>query len=334
MPDLYRVLSIDGGGIRGIIPARVLIEVEAKLQQRSQNPDARIHDFFDFIAGTSTGGILTCIYLCPDPDRPGRPRFDASQALDLYFERGDEIFDIPVWHRIKSGLGTGLTDEKYPADGLEEALEDYLGDLKLAELLGPCLITSYDLKRRKTHFFKQHRAAEPNRNFLVRDVARATSAAPTFFECARVKSDANISFPLVDGGVFANNPTLCAYAEVRKQFDKRAADMAILSIGTGEHRKSYAYSEAKDWGLAGWAKPALEIMMSGVSETVHFQLDQIYDAVGAPDQYLRLDAKLPPSTTEMDNVDAENLAELREIGAEIAIQNDARLDAFIDLLVP
>ena len=99
----------------------------------------------------------------------------------------------------------------------------------------------------------------------------------------------------------------------------RAADMLILSLGTGSYEKSYTYDEAKDWGLAGWAKPAIDIMMSGVSETVDYQLVQIYDAVGKPDQYLRIQPTIRAGLSEMDNADRENLSELVEAGAEAAI---------------
>ncbi len=330
--DLYRILSIDGGGIRGIIPARILMAVEEKLQQETGNEDARIADYFDLIAGTSTGGILGCVYLCPSSDQPTRPRFTASQALELYFERGDEIFDIPLGHKIRSAAG--LLDERYPAEGLEEALHDYLGQLKLSALLKPCLITAYDVRRRRAHFFKQHLAQEdPNRNFLVRDVARATSAAPTYFECARVKSDANLVFPLIDGGVFANNPALCAYAEARVHADKRAADMVILSLGSGSNEKSYAYAEAKDWGLAEWAKPVISIMMSGVAETVDYQFEQIFDAVGRPEQYLRVQPEIPVGNSDLDRVDQENLNELRQLGADAAGEFDAKLSDVVKLLL-
>jgi patatin-like phospholipase/acyl hydrolase len=333
MSDLTRILSIDGGGIRGIIPGQVLIEVERKLQQASNNPGARIADYFDLVAGTSTGGILTCIYLCPDRSQPPRPLFSAQEAVDLYFERGDEIFDIPIWHKVKSA--GGLLDEKYPADGLEEALEDYLGDMKLSELLRPCLVTAYDIKNRKAHFFRQHRAAvKPNREFLVRDACRATSAAPTFFECARAKSDANKSFPLIDGGVFANNPALCAYAEARGlEGQPTAREMAILSLGTGAVNKSYDYKSAKDWGAAEWIRPVIDIMMSGVAETVDFQLRQIYRAVNAEDQYLRIQLDLPPRNAEMDNAEQENLDELRDLGIELAERSGPELDAFVKLLL-
>jgi len=340
MAKFTRILSIDGGGIRGIIPGQVLVALERKLQKRTRKSDARIADYFDLIAGTSTGGILTCIYLCPDLEsktpkvKSPRPRFTAEQAVDLYLERGDEIFDISLWQKFRS-LG-GARDEKYTADGLEETLDDYLGKLELRDLLKPCLITAYDIKRRRTKFFAQHAAKKSSgENFLVRDVARATSAAPTFFEVARVKSSAKIPYPLIDGGVFANNPTLCAYAEVRKQFPKSptAKDMAILSLGTGSVKNEYSYKDAKDWGALQWVLPLIDIMMSGVSETVHYQLEQIFDSIDAPDNYLRVNAEIEPAHSGMDNALMENLLYLQQKGERIAKDFDGKLDDFVELLL-
>lgn len=332
-----RILSIDGGGIRGIIPGQILVELEKELKRKSGDDNTRIADCFDLIAGTSTGGILACIYLCPDPHNLNRPRFSAQEAVDLYLENGDEIFDIGLWHKIAS-LG-GLADEKYSADGLEDALEDYFGELRLSQLLKPCLITAYDIRRRRAHFFTQDDAKRhPSADFLLKDVARATSAAPTFFETARIKSGSNIPYPLIDGGLFANNPTMCAYAEARSlSGNPKAADMAILSLGTGNVEKPYYYKEAKDWGPVKWLKPVLDIMMSGVSETVDFQLGQIYDAVGKPERYLRINvdmSKVPPGvTSDMDNASKENMTGLRELGAEAAQDNQAKLQKFAALLL-
>jgi patatin-like phospholipase/acyl hydrolase len=338
MAGLMRILSIDGGGIRGLIPARVLVEVEKLLREHSGVHDARISDYFDLIAGTSTGGILCCLYLCPDRSGNGRPRFRAEDAVELYLDRGDEIFSIPTWHRIRSA--NGIRDEKYPSGGIEEALEDSLGDLELKDLLGPCLVTAYDIKRRKAHFFTQHRAAaNEGRNFYVRDVARATSAAPTYFEVARVKSRLGVSYPLADGGVFANNPTLCAYAEARSRLGSKGAEgMAVLSLGTGSSLKPYLYQDAKDWGLLEWAKPILDIMMSGVSDTVDYQLAQIFDSVGKQSQYLRVQADLGregEGVGALDNVEPENLSKLVAIGAELTADEKVRprLEAFVQLLV-
>lgn len=335
---LTRILSIDGGGIRGIIPGQILVRLEEILKKLDKNPKAKIADYFDLMAGTSTGGILTCIYLCPENEKSKAPRFTAAEAVELYMDRGDEIFDISLWQKIKSGAG--VLDEKYSAEELEEALEDYLADLKLSELIKPCLITSYDIRRRHAHFFTQHDAKTANsHDFLVRDVARATSAAPTYFEAAKVKAMDNMTYPLIDGGVFANNPTLCAYSEARTHnFDgarkkPTASEMAILSLGTGNVDTPYYHKNAKDWGIAQWIKPLIDIMMSGVAETVDYQIKQIYKAVEKPKQYLRIDPDLGLASREMDDASTENLRNLKEAGMESARKMDKELTEFAKLLI-
>ncbi len=332
---LTRILSIDGGGIRGIIPGQILVHLEKKLQELDNNPSAKLADYFDMIAGTSTGGILTCIYLTPGENK--KPQFSAEEAVDLYMDRGDEIFDISVWQKIKS-VG-GLTDEKYSAKALENALEYYLKDLKLSQLLKPCLITSYDIKNRKSHFFTQHDANEDKYDYYVKDVARATSAAPTYFEAAKVVNLANAPLPLIDGGVFANNPTLCAYAEARNikfgtgRNKPTAKDMFILSLGTGNVDKPYYYQSAKDWGMVEWIKPIIDIMMSGVSETVDYQLKQIFKAVDKPEQYVRFEPSLGKANAEMDDASIENLHALKDAGESYAESHKQKIEEVANFLI-
>jgi len=234
------------------------------------------------------------------------------------------------------GSGEGKWDEKYSAKELEKTLVFYFGKVKLSQLLKPCLITAYDIQKRKTEFFNRDDAKKrKERDYFLRDIARATSAAPTFFEVSRIMSMAGKFSPLIDGGVFANNPALCAYAEVRSTFKDRpkAKDMAILSLGTGYKKKPYNYRRAKDWGQLGWARPVIDIMMSGVSETVDYQLKQIFDAVGKPKQYLRINGKLDKSSLEMDDASKENLAALKKDGEKLVHQFDKELDEFVDLLI-
>lgn len=332
-PKFVRILSIDGGGIRGLIPAQVLTVLEDKLKKASHDPNTRIADWFDLIAGTSTGGILTCIYLCPQPDDPNRPRFAASDAVELYKQNGDQIFDISVWHKLRSAGGT--LDEKYSATGLETLLQDRLHDLKLSNLIKPCLITAYDIENRAAYFFTQPDARKhPGRNFFLRDVARATSAAPTFFECAKIESDTHVTYTLIDGGIFANNPALCAFAEARKMESKPTAkEMVILSLGTGDVKTPYHYDQVKDWGGLGWVKPVIDILMSGTVEVADYQLRQMYAAVNAPEQYLRIQPRLAPQNADLGNSETVNLNELVETGERAAEQNDAALDKFVTLLL-
>jgi len=326
------ILSIDGGGIRGIVPGQILTHIERLLKEIYDDSTYKIADHFDLIAGTSTGGILACAYLLSEF---GRPKYTAEEVVDIYFERGDDIFTIPLFHKIRSA--GGVLDEKYPAAGLEEALQDYFGDAMLTDLIKPSLITAYDIKRRKAHFFTQHDAKNPEHNFYLRDVGRATAAAPTFFEVSKIKSQANKYYPLIDGAIFANNPALCAYAEMRNKFSTNelkilAPDILLLSIGTGYAKYSYSYDEAKDWGLAAWAKPALDMMMAGVSDTVDYQLQQIFEAAGVAKQYLRIDGELTRDIDPgMDCVEPENLKALKAFGDKLYDEHKQAILSFLKM---
>ena len=340
-----RILSIDGGGIRGIIPGQILVAVESKLQERTGNSDARIADYFDLIAGTSTGGIMTCALLCPDAANPARPRYSAAKVVDLYRDNGGTIFSSDLFHKIKSL--DGILDEKYPSAGIESVLTTYFGDTRLQQLLKPCLITSFDIKRNKGHFFYSHKARNNDAwDFSLLEVARATSAAPTYFEAALDTSATGVTYPLIDGGVFVNNPALCAYSEARLQFTRQdsetpvtAKDMQIFSLGTGYSAESIQYSKAKDWGAVEWIKPLISIMMSGVSQTVDFQLHQIFEAAAETDaaiasQYIRIDGVLPNDVdAAMDCATEDNMKALASYGTELAQNHDEELNRLVDALI-
>ncbi|MEQ8908834.1 MAG: CBASS cGAMP-activated phospholipase [Vicingaceae bacterium] len=335
-----RILSIDGGGIRGVLAGEVLKRLEDKLQAKSQDPNLKLADYFDFMAGTSTGGILSLCYLCPNED--GQPKYSAHDALNFYMEKGSSIFDRNTWQRIKSG--DGVTDEKYSAKALEKALKETFGDTKLSELLKPCIISSYDIANGKPHFFKQARANNDIYDFKVRDVARSTSAAPTYFEAALVENGIGTDYALVDGGVFINNPALAAYSEVRNMhfegIEKEAPtaeDMMIVSVSTGSKAKKYNYEKAKDWGMIQWIKPVLEIMMSGNSQTVDYHLKRIYDTLTDDHKrdYHRLDPQVLTANAEMDDASKENLLKLKEDGLSYVSQTavDTELDDIVEKLI-
>ncbi len=330
---MKKIISIDGGGIRGIIPGQVLVALEKKLQIKTGNTDARIAHYFDFFAGTSTGGILTCLLLCPDETNPLMPKFTAKQAVDLYMNNGNKIFDASSWQKFTQGL----FDEKYPSAPIEKTLLKYFGNTRLSSLLKPCLITAYDIMERKTHFFAQH---DYNRkgdggDFLIRDVCRATSAAPTYFETALIKSISGVSYPLIDGGIFANDPALCAYSEVRNAKGlPTAKDMFILSLGTGSESKSYNYNKAKDWGAVGWIKPVIDIMMSASAETTHYHLLKMFAANGNQNNYMRIQPKsLSNAKPDMDDASLNNLMALKEVGIKTAENCNSDLDIIVDILM-
>lgn len=310
-----RILSIDGGGIRGLIPATVLASVE----RRTARPVA---ETFDLIAGTSTGGILALALTMPDEN--GGPAYSASELVDLYLREGPSIFSRSIWRRIRSI--DGLVDEKYSSDGLEDAFDDYFGRARLRDALCDVIVTAYEIERRATFFFKSRKARlDPADDFSLREAAHATSAAPTYFEPVRLeRTDGPLT--LVDGGVFAVNPAMCAYAEalgrdVPQARAGGAADVLMLSLGTGELTRPLPWSKARNWGLVGWARPILDVVFDGVSDATDYQLGRLL----GPDRYYRFQTVLDEASDDLDDASPANLARLRRQAAGLIERNEDRL---------
>ncbi len=337
-----RILSLDGGGIRGVIPGVILGYIEQQLQQKD-NSTKKIGDYFDFISGTSTGGILACAYLVPGED--GNALHSTEDALNIYLKQGGQIFYSSFYQKVFTGFG--MLDEKFPAQQLESDLKNFFGDVMLHQLIRPCLITSYEITARKAHFFNSSEAKNSLFDFKVRDVARATSAAPTYFEPAKITSAAGQCFSLIDGGVFANNPSLCTYAEVRKMpFSKllnnpekpdfpSAKDMLMVSLGTGSVTLPYHFKDLKDAGQLKWLHPILDILMSGNAETVTYQLHQMYKTLEPQDRndYYRVEPSLREALSDMDIATTLNLENLRQAGLWYVNENQAMLDEIVDKLL-
>jgi len=321
---MRKVLSIDGGGIRGIIPAMILAEIEGRTGKRTA-------EVFGLVAGTSTGGILALGLT--KPGQNGGPEYSAKKLIDLYETEGGKIFSIPVWHRIHST--GGLAEEKYPAKGIEEVALEYFGDVRLAQAHKEVLVTAYEIERRGPWFFKRRHARDENRegdNFLMRDVARATSAAPTYFEPLQLTWGPHGERAFIDGGVHSNNPAMCAYVEARK-IHPGENDFLVLSLGTGEPTRSMPYEEVKGWGLALWAQPILNVVFDGVADTVDYQLRELLPAEGDDRRYYRFQTALAIGKDDMDDASATNIQALKKNAKEIIDENETALETLCAQLI-
>jgi hypothetical protein len=171
----------------------------------------------------------------------------------------------------------------------------------------------------------------------MKKVARATSAAPTYFEALKLHGegkDQGKSWGLVDGGVYANNPAMCALVEARTVYG--ADDVLVVSLGTGEPTAGIEWKDAKDWGLAGWARPLLDIVFEGVSDTVDFQVEQLCPASGDGGRYYRFQVKLPELKTQIDDIDDARdatIAKLQDVAERLIQDSDAELDRLCSALV-
>jgi patatin-like phospholipase/acyl hydrolase len=302
---MKRVLAIDGGGIRGIIPA-ILCRAFEKWSGK------RICELFDLVAGTSTGGILALGFTVP-PDG-----LDADKLVSLYESHGHTIFGTP-----RHWLGR-LKSPKYAPTGLERVLKEYFGDSLLSQAIGEVLVTSYDIERRRPRVLKRWRAmADHTQDCLIREACRATSAAPTYFPPARVGGRA-----LIDGGIYSNNPAALAFAEAKRCWPEEY--ILVVSLGTGSLQKPILFDDANGWGLAGWAVPLLDCVFDGTSDLTHY----IMQYTLANQSYWRFQCMLGDGASErLDDVSKRNIVSLKKLGEDLVNVNRDNISRLVTMLV-
>jgi patatin-like phospholipase/acyl hydrolase len=309
---MKKILSIDGGGIRGIIPALVL----AELEQKTGKPTSEI---FDLVAGTSTGGILA-LALSQD-DGQGNPQYSAKDLIQLYEQEGKNIFPKSVWQDV-STLG-GLAEEKYPRQGIDTVLARYFGSARLGSCLTKTVVTTYDIENREPLFLKSWRPA--HQSIKAVDAARATSAAPTYFAPVEMAVE-NKDRVLIDGGIFINTPSVSAYVEALRIFPDEK-DFLVVSLGTGELNRPIPYRQAKDWGVVEWLSPLLSCVFDGVCDAANYQMSLLLEG-----NYYRLQTWLDKAVDEMDNVSDENMAALKAEAATLLREHQDDIQRLCSIL--
>ena len=298
-----RILALDGGGTRGVIPATLLCRLE-------ELSGARIIDMFDMVAGSSAGAVLALLLTTRGFGRS--PRYSAQDCRQIWVRDSRRIFSRSLRHTLASMAG--LYRYKFPIASVLDTLRDYFGDTELKDLLREVLLTSYDVDRHRPSFFTRRAArADGSANFYSRDAAQAAFAAPSWFPSVHVRSlDWRTERHLVDGGVYANNPAGCALAEARALWPK--AEIIVVSLGTGQGPAA-AYS-AGPAGLLGWAHHAVGLMFDAQAGVIDAQMSRLLERPDGTSGYFRLQPDLPRARTRVDNVDPSNIAALERIADE------------------
>ncbi|WP_353279796.1 patatin-like phospholipase family protein [Wolbachia endosymbiont (group B) of Xanthorhoe designata] len=295
------ILSVDGGGIRGIIPAIILAEIES----RTKKPISQI---FDLMAGTSTGGIIVA-GLC----KSNKLQYSANDLVEFYQEYGSYIFKSSFFRR---SILSWFNCAQYPHKNIEFVLDKYFGDDTLQSTLNNVLIASYDIHNNCPFFFKSWKEG----NIKLKDALRAATAAPTYFIPKHLKID-QIDRVLVDGGIFANNPAACAYASGKRLFPND--DIVLLSIGTGRTDRSIKYANSRKFGKIGWIKPLLNVMFASGLDCVNYQMNQV---IG--NRYVRIQSQLKIASPDMDNITSKNIRSLQQEANAMIEDNQKVIEKF------
>lgn len=347
--DRFRILCVDGGGIRGLISALLIAEIEKRLAAK-HGPAARMSDFFHLFSGTSTGGLITLALTRPDP-------VSGDELARFYTEDGPTIFHRGLLRKLSTLWG--VLGPKYAAGPLHDAALARLGGATLAEASRDLLVTSYDMTARKPFFFKRWKARQDSGwNFPLVDAALATAAAPTYFpshEPEHAPSGLE-GHALVDGGVFAANPTVAAIAEALGRNNDPPAhltleDMLVVSIGTGEFGAGFPQSKVGGWGDLGWVAgggaepPILAAMLGGSSDGSDYWAHMLLnhepgdprpdaDSIGKGNRYYRFQVDLHKSI-ELDDSSPEALTKLLpEAAAALIEERSEEIDQIVARLTP
>lgn len=312
-----RILCIDGGGVRGIIPARILQEFEEKTGQP-------IHKLFDIIVGTSTGGILGLALTMPNPEQPNQAMYKAEELVTFYLEQSSRIFQRSIWRTISSGFG--IWGAKYDRRHLDEVLEAFFKNSRLAQALCPVGVLSYSLEKHAPRLWSSYVAQQaPRKNQYMRDAAAVTSAAPTYFLPKTITSNqGKETLSEVDGGIYANNPAIASLIALAKLYpDFRRKDLVVVSLGTGKRggKREYGFR-----GISGISR-----LISAMMDATGAFLDEALE-VTFPNNYYDLEVTLPKALMPMDNGKKQHLQKLVQHAAQLLETDKDKLDELLQKL--
>ena len=304
--NLFKILSVDGGGIRGIFPAHILQCVQERL-------GIDVFDYFDMIAGTSTGSIIAAGIACQK---------QPLELVSLYRKHGAEIFGQKTKSLWPSLVKQGM-HSKYENKNLKTILHNEFGDAKLGDIEKPLLIPTTDIGNGGVHVFKSSysNSFTRDKNVAVMQAVLASCSAPAFFNPTKVDN-----YLLADGGVWANNPALAAVIDAQYRLNVDIKNIRILSIGTGQSRTAYGTDENKSWGLLrGWKNlEFISFLLSLQAQSTQNYLQLML----AKDQLIRLDFK---SDNPLPMDDATILDDLVSRADRIFTHKSAELMTFFNI---
>lgn len=298
------ILSLDGGGIRGAASAQFLGHVEKKLKSEH---NTSIRDLVDFYAGTSTGSIIALALATTD--------LSVSEISDLYNHDNAKV--IFTANRGFFELD-GINAPRYESSGKTNILKKSFGKARISDVPAGkhILAVTYSIEERKPEVIKSTKSIY--RRLKSYKVADASSAAPTYFPTKKIGIDENgQALWLVDGGVTANNPTMCAIAEAKKAWnDLSLDDLRVLSVGTGYQTRKINGPESRNWGAIGWFAKGHILDVLSDERVVAYQAITITKR----GYYIRVDSDMSrqalqdPPDDAMDDISKDNIIKLKKMG--------------------
>jgi len=317
-----RVLSIDGGGVRGIIPSELL----ARIERETGKP---ISSLFDFIAGTSTGAVIALALTKPAEGDTGKPQFSAKDLVGFYERDSQLLFPPKSPNKDETFL---ITQTRYSPDPPIHLFNQTFGKTGLEKSIIPVLVPTYNIKGKKPFFFKSWRR-DTNR-YTMSEVAGAAVAAPGYFPPVKLSyqtqsTQKKRTLVLVDGGVFANNPMRYAI-ENSYQIGDILKGLFLLSLGTGKTTSGKTNPSPSHWEESQWQTPLQKALFSDPPDNKENPEESTRET--SSQITLRIEPVIPAENSAMDNAGAQNLLDLKNISEKILRQDSANFSKIIQIL--
>jgi patatin-like phospholipase/acyl hydrolase len=293
MSDNINILSITGGGIRGLLTLYVLKDLEDKL-------DKPLHTYFEYIAGTSTGGIIAIMLSCG---------YSVSHLIDLYETHGSSIF-------CKRPFRLGWFRPKYDDEYFNNILKDYLDG---AETKTNLIVPSYNYTKKSKRIFNSYDPKDDSVSLF--EVARSTSSAPSFFKPIKIEGDYYI-----DGGLVINNPSQLAYTEAIKFINSRNTSykkVNVFSFGTGR-LDTEEMLKKNGGGKIFWAKASVDILLNEQAKTTDYFMSKMYKYQKGG-KYFNIEPVIEKSSSKLDDASASNMVDMKLDGEKSAELNSKNI---------
>jgi hypothetical protein len=298
----YWLLSLDGGGVRGILHLATL----AKLEEQTGK---RIVDLFDGIAGTSIGGIIAAILTMPDPNDPSKPKYSPRQLLNIFFARGYTMFQ-PKWLSFN-----GILRTKYKTNGIKDFLANILGKNTFKNRWLPTVLVTHDLHTYNVKIF----STNDDEDFFAKDLAMATAAAPTYYKPQHVypiNNPSSSGYFVSDGGTSMSNPALAGIELIHKHYNAAIDQIHVFSLGTGTSNIKLNNNALRRGAGLSWMWELTNLFMYG-QQSADINTARFF----CGHRYHRLNPLLPLANLVFDDLSDENKTTLLSANEKMLNEN-------------
>lgn len=302
---IVRILSIDAGGVRAIVPSMILSHME----KQAGKP---INELFDLIVGSSTGGLLGLCLTKPNGPNSLNPQYTASDMVRFFEEHARSVYP-------QNSFMDGWLRPKYDRKSMDKAIEELLGDFRLKQALTNTAVTAYDTEHKVPVLFKSWLAKNLDSfDFAAKDVARAACSIPTYFEPVNLNRNEQFK-SIVDGSVFASNPSLAAYCEAVSIFANEPCDYLMVSLGTGRSLRGLAFDNIRTWGQFHWMKEIVSVYGDSNCDVIDQQMHSVLPiATDGRQRYFRIQQNIYDENVGLlDNASEKNIIGLKNFAQEM-----------------